>query len=67
MDVASLRTSIKTVVAVLLENRSFDPKLGHLSLPEFGGPSRHRGCALAAGFGWQSVLEQRRDLSLSWK
>ena len=37
MDVATLRTSIKTVVVVLLENRSFDHILGHLSLPEFGG------------------------------
>jgi phospholipase C len=37
MDLATLRSSIKTVVVVLLENRSFDHMLGHLSLTQFGG------------------------------
>jgi phospholipase C len=37
MDVTTLRKSVKTVVVVLMENRSFDHILGHLSLLQFGG------------------------------
>ncbi len=37
MNRAELRRNIDTIVILMLENRSFDHLLGHLSLPQFGG------------------------------
>ncbi len=37
MNRDELRASVDTVVLMMLENRSFDHLLGHLSLPKYGG------------------------------
>ncbi len=37
MDRNALRSRVDTIIVVMMENRSFDHMLGHLSLPGFGG------------------------------
>jgi len=37
MNRDELRANVDTIVLIMMENRSFDHMLGHLSLPEYGG------------------------------
>ncbi len=37
MNIDELRSRVDTIVVVMMENRSFDHILGHMSLPDYGG------------------------------
>jgi phospholipase C len=45
MNRADLQSKVKTIVVVIMENRSFDHVLGHLSSPQFGNRTNVEGIA----------------------